>query len=1172
MKEFFGIDMTYIMIALLCVLFIALASVGYVLLRNRVMFQIGVRNIPRRRAQTTLIIVGLMLSTLIISTALSIGDTVDYSVTDTTYNQLSSIDELVAARTEELPAEGASGGEAEDGHEAAHEAAEDDPSVALGSIISPLPIPGDDAATFVDEFRQIEGVDGAIAVVRGPVPVSNTAKGQTEPLTLAIGLPDDMTGFEDDLQTLDGKRTSISELGPDELYANETAAKKLDIEPGDTLTLFAQGEPSQFTVKAIVKDRLLTGSLLGDTFGFAMRIDRARDLFQRDDEVDFIAVSNNGGAREGVRNSEAVTERLNDVLEGSQWAAATTKKDLVDSASLLASFLTTFFIVLGLFSIAAGMLLIFLIFVMLAAERKMEMGMVRAVGTKRSHLVQMFMSEGMVYNMAAAAVGCALGIAVSIVMVGAMARLFADFGLQITFHVTARSLIVAYSIGVVLTFLTVTFSSWRIGNLNIVSAIRDVADPVTAKERPAGGHGPGHVLRMIAWVLFKPENWEQFWRALGLLPVTIASSAGAVVLLIWGSLTLGDGLAPVLRLGVGALLVPVAVFFARISVRYTIQNQFFALIGVVGLGGLLAAGGYQLFRIAGETYDTSAAGSTIAVLFGVVGGFLIAGGAGLILLGLSQIFQPGPLMLLAGPILMYWGWESAMAFQFGAGLSLLIIGTALLIRFLGAPARPVFTAMGLGMLFFWLLFAGNNVPGIKEMDGDIEMFFLSGVTMVLAGTFVLVYNADLLLQGLTLVGGLMSTLVPSIKTAVAYPLANKFRTGMTIAMISLVMFALVMFSTMNENFDRLFNSDDALAGYDVLVTENPGNPLDDLVTTLDDNNYPTDGIAGADKVTVANRQVSKFKQLNIDAADQEPNGYNVYGISPDFVEHSDLTFQARATGFDSDEAVMDALAADPGYVIIDAFSIAQDFGPPGPLKGFDPAERTFAPVPLELIDTATGASRRVQLIGIISTPASGLFSGLFVPQATFDEVFARPETTLDYVRLNPGASANDTAKGIEKTLLAQGAQADSLRQVVEDYQAQSRGFLYLMQGFMGIGLFVGIAAVGVIAFRTVVERRQQIGMLRAIGYTRRAIALSFLMESSFTALLGILSGIALGLMLAQQLVRTDEFVSGGVTSFYIPWVQILAIGGFAFIASLVMTIIPSRQASSIPIAEALRYE
>ena len=79
---------------------------------------------------------------------------------------------------------------------------------------------------------------------------------------------------------------------------------------------------------------------------------------------------------------------------------------------------------------------------------------------------------------------------------------------------------------------------------------------------------------------------------------------------------------------------------------------------------------------------------------------------------------------------------------------------------------------------------------------------------------------------------------------------------------------------------------------------------------------------------------------------------------------------------------------------------------------------------------------------------------------------------------------------------------------------------------MGIGLFVGIAAVGVIAFRTVVERRQQIGMLRAIGYTRRAVALSFLMESSFIALLGILSGIASGCCWRTSCCSGDSFAGG----------------------------------------------
>ena len=60
------------------------------------------------------------------------------------------------------------------------------------------------------------------------------------------------------------------------------------------------------------------------------------------------------------------------------------------------SLFTTF----GSFSIAAGILLIFLIFVMLAAERRGELGIARAVGTRRGHLVQMFVFEGLAYDLA----------------------------------------------------------------------------------------------------------------------------------------------------------------------------------------------------------------------------------------------------------------------------------------------------------------------------------------------------------------------------------------------------------------------------------------------------------------------------------------------------------------------------------------------------------------------------------------------------------------------------------------------------------------------------------------------------------------------------------------------------------------------------------------------------
>mgnify|MGYP003380673184 CR=1 FL=1 len=80
-------------------------------------------------------------------------------------------------------------------------------------------------------------------------------------------------------------------------------------------------------------------------------------------------------------------------------------------------------------------------------------------------------------------------------------------------------------------------------------------------------------------------------------------------------------------------------------------------------------------------------------------------------------------------------------------------------------------------------------------------------------------------------------------------------------------------------------------------------------------------------------------------------------------------------------------------------------------------------------------------------------------------------------------------------------------------RALTRGILQLFQGFLALGLLVGIAALGVISARTVVERRQQVGMLRAIGYQPEMVALSFVLETSFIALVGIGLGTGTGLSL-----------------------------------------------------------
>src|SRR5437588_771502 len=91
------------------------------------------------------------------------------------------------------------------------------------------------------------------------------------------------------------------------------------------------------------------------------------------------------------------------------------------------SALTGALLAVSFFSICVGVLLIFLIFVMLAAERRAEMGMSRAVGLKRRHLTQMFLFEGTAYTLAASLIGVVLGVAVGFLMTGVLSSIFSTF-------------------------------------------------------------------------------------------------------------------------------------------------------------------------------------------------------------------------------------------------------------------------------------------------------------------------------------------------------------------------------------------------------------------------------------------------------------------------------------------------------------------------------------------------------------------------------------------------------------------------------------------------------------------------------------------------------------------------------------------------------------------------
>jgi len=483
----------------------------------------------------------------------------------------------------------------------------------------------------------------------------------------------------------------------------------------------------------------------------------------------------------------------------------------------------------------------------------------------------------------------------------------------------------------------------------------------------------------------------------------------------------------------------------------------------------------------------------------------------------------------------------------------------------------VLTLAGLVTLVFWLLPEDIFTDLFGEMSGDIEMFFVSGICIVAASTLVIVQNLGAILAFVEHLGGRVRGMLAQTRLAVSYPGSNTGSTGMTIAMFSLIVFSLVMIAAINANFTAAFLNDKAFAGWDVTVEVSRENPIDDLDAAMTDAGVDTSQIDDIGRVDMPGEGSMAYLTKDNEWMQTE---YSVGDQA--FFEGGDIQFQARADGYDSDEAIIEALLTDPDVVVLPsnmAEDAPADFGPSFGVAGV-PSEGSFDAPTIEL-RTGDGQTHTPRVIGVLDNDYSYFF-GVYSGPPAMEVLYPDPGavSSIFYLHVADGADPEAVANDVEVKLLPYGAVGTDLEQRMKDEQATQQSFMYVLQGFMGLGLIVGIAAVGVIAFRAVVERRQQIGMLRAIGFQRGMVQSAFVLESAIVVVLGVLAGAVFGLILAYVLMTSEAFTEGApdAGTFIIPWMTIIGTLVASVVAALLMAWLPARQASRVLPAEALRYE
>jgi putative ABC transport system permease protein len=412
--------------------------------------------------------------------------------------------------------------------------------------------------------------------------------------------------------------------------------------------------------------------------------------------------------------------------------------------------------------------------------------------------------------------------------------------------------------------------------------------------------------------------------------------------------------------------------------------------------------------------------------------------------------------------------------------------------------------------------------------------------------------------------------------AIAYPLRNRFRTGVTLAMFTLVVFTLVVGAVISGSF--ISSADDVEkfgGGFDIAAQAAPTNPVEDMNGAI-----RRSGLDPA-QFTVVSEQSLLVTEARQTGYDDDFADYPVRGFDRSFLEHTSYGMAALGRGYGSPSEVWQAIAEKPGLAVVDSIVAprrdnwnAGNVPPDFKLHGFVLEDGTFEPFTVATRDPQTGKTLTVKVIGVLADTVPLELAGIWTSQETVGPAYGdRVQPTAYWYAVADGVDARELAPKLESAFVANGLEAAAMEETLEDTIAVSWTFNRLIQGFMGLGLVVGIAALGVISARSVVERRQQIGILRALGFRREMIQLSFLLESSFIALTAIVVGTLLAVIVAVNVIEdTASQSSWSDIGIVVPWANLAIIFGAVYLAAMLATLGPAIRASRVYPSEALRYE
>jgi putative ABC transport system permease protein len=465
-----------------------------------------------------------------------------------------------------------------------------------------------------------------------------------------------------------------------------------------------------------------------------------------------------------------------------------------------------------------------------------------------------------------------------------------------------------------------------------------------------------------------------------------------------------------------------------------------------------------------------------------------------------------------------------------------VLAMVSLVPLLGRLVRPrlaTIAACGGGLM--WTAAVFGLLPDVMA-EPEIYLFLLQGVLLVaLATAMAAVLDRVWLGAARVLTGGGIAS-----RLGLAEPLARPVRTALLVAMYSLVVFTLTFMAVLNTVFQSQAPdfAGQAGGGYELYVDANPSSGLS------------AEALAGGEEVVAVAPIWRGELQGRQEGSERVLESWPVSGVDQSFLAADAPPLYGRSDGFASDTDVWAAISRGERYLVLDG-------------------EQGLAPGDAYELQRADGSFERFTVAG--TTEQGWLVSaGMVMAGERAVELFGddRPPTRF-YVDLAPAADPEQVALALTASGLEQGVEASTFLAAARAETDEQEAFIHLLQGYLGLGLLIGIAGLGVVLVRAVRERQRQFGVMRALGIAAPVVRRTFIVEAAFVACQGVVLGVGLGILSSWQVLTRSEAFERDL-DYTVPFGPLVLLGAGCLLASLLIAAVPAVRAGRTAPAVALR--